>query len=288
MMLGAGGMTITPAIAQNPNYAPGGLVLGLQNPGGTTGSDQTVIFNLGDTAVDFRDATTDRINFANIGATLTSTFGANWWESRTLYIGMAGVWGTSPLGTGLQNGDPHRTVYISRPRESLGTPGSPASTPWQILGDTDMTNAAGRITQMTNVLEANYSTALAVSSTTQSQLDDQNPFIQAEVQGTAYGVFPGGVQDQFEPGSLGNLGGVFAEAALDLYRIQARNNITGQEGFGEPARIGEYEGTLLIDQFGNLSFIVIPEPSIVTLFGIGAMLVASRGRRPKIRAHSAS
>jgi hypothetical protein len=267
----AGGMAVAPAGAQNPGYAPGDLVLGFQNPGGAQGSSETVLVSLGNTATVFRDATSNLINITNIGGALTTAFGANWWEASTLYMSIFGVWGTSSASSTLQNGDPQRTLYISNPRNSVGTPGLADSNAWTLATDTGMSTGATNIFATGNSLETQGTTATAQISTTNTQLDENNPFIGPGQQGTAYGVFPGGVQDVFGPGAFGNLGGVNAEAALDLYRIQARANVAGQYGFGGAIREGEYQGTVVIDQAGNVSFInAVPEPSTATLLGLAA------------------
>jgi hypothetical protein len=276
-------LPLTPSYAQNPNYAPGDLVLGLQNPGGATGGTDSVMVNLGNTALTFRDGQSDLINITNIGALLTSTFAGNWWEAPTLYLHAAGVRGTSALGTGLVNGDPERTLYISRARAGIGVPGFANSTPWIILGDTDMTNGSSDINAMTNVLETQYTTAATASPTSVSQVDDHNPFIQAGIQGTAYRIFPGGVQQPFGAGSFGIFGAAGdVEAAIDLYRIQARDDLAGQFGQGQGDRGGTFEGTITIDRDGDVSFIaVIPEPSTSILGAFCVSLFAFARQRGK-------
>jgi hypothetical protein len=276
--IAVGGLTAS-VEAQNPNFAPGDLVLFFQNPGGTTGAGNTVMVNLGSSAL-FRDAIANSINLLNIGALLSDPvngFGPGWWESDTLYMGISGVWGNSALGTQLQNGDPQRTLYASRPRNGVGTLGSADSDAWVVLGDTDMTTGANRMFSLQNVLETQYATGTASAGTGTSQVDDQNPFTAPGVQGTAFGIFPGGVQDQFGIGSFGNFAGVQAEAAVDLYRILARNNVSGQ--VGGPVRTGTYEGTFVVDQAGNVSHVVVPEPSTAVLLGFGALALGMSRRR---------
>ena len=77
---------------------------------------------------------------------------------------------------------------------------------------------------------------------------------------TSFNTFNGGIEFKFAAGSwasgasFGDAGVV--EAALDLYRLQARNDISGQSGFGAAVRSGSYEGTFTINQSGQVSFIV--------------------------------
>jgi hypothetical protein len=80
--------TLGTAQAQNPNYAPGDLVLFFQNPGGSTGSTQQLFASLGNTATVFRQAYVDQANLydiVNIGSQLSSTFGSNWATATTLF-----------------------------------------------------------------------------------------------------------------------------------------------------------------------------------------------------------
>jgi PEP-CTERM motif len=114
-----------------------------------------------------------------------------------------------------------------------------------------------------------------------SNIDNQNP-ISGGIQGTAFGAFPGGVQQRFGVGSFGTFGAAGSvEAALDLYRIQARNNIAGQFGLGDPVRVGDYLGTVTINGAGDVAYIVVPEPTTFALMGMGVvgMLVARRRKQ---------
>jgi len=160
------------------------------------------------------------------------------------------------------NGDPSRTLYVSKSRSSVGTVGSASSTGFSGLLDGSMTTAASSIIGQNNILETTYLTQAAVSPTSTSSIDNQNLFMNATTQGTAYGVFGGGVQQMGAAGSFGDFGPVSnAEFALDLYRIVAKTGLGGQvEG---PLRTGTYEGSLLLDNSGNVSFVTspVPEPS---------------------------
>lgn len=274
----------SPAVAQNPTFTFGDLVLGFQNPGGAVGSDQQVLVRLGDAAVDFRnkrDAGESNYNVANIGATLTSAFGPSWWELSTLYMSVFAANSNSALSTALDaDAEPTRTLYIGRARNEVGTRGAFGSTPWVLSGNADMTSGANSIINMTQVLETQSVTTTAVTNAAAGKLDEENPFL-GNNQGTAYGVFPGGVQYQFGAGIFGTLpeiGGV--EGVLDLQRMQARNDRPGQYGFGEPIREGSFLGTISINQAGIVAFqTAIPEPSSVALLVGSALLLGSRFRR---------
>ncbi len=77
--LGLAAFLCESAAAQNPNHAPGDLVLFFQKEGSTN----TVYASLGNTATVFRGAAAgahapNQINFLNINAELVAAFGAGW------------------------------------------------------------------------------------------------------------------------------------------------------------------------------------------------------------------
>lgn len=263
-------LAAAPVQAQNPNHAPGDLVLFFQKEGGT----ETVYANLGNAANLFRRAAAgaqdgqNMVRFLDIGSELETAFGANWASDTGLYAGAAGVWGTSNTNTiALQNGDPHRTLYITRGRNAPGTIGTPDSTGWDLslAGNSAMTTASTGIQSQNLVLETQYTTAIAVSPVSTSQIDDQNPFTAPGIQAPSMSSsLDGGIQ---QPGSatvfgaMGPAGSV--EFALDLYRIVAINTVSGQVA-GDP-RVGSFEGTITVDSSGLVSFLAqptLPSPEI--------------------------
>ena len=253
------GLAITPALAQNPNYAPGDLVLFLQKAGGTN----TVYANLGNAATVFRGGAAgpdvpNKTNFLNINAALNSAFGSTWATDPTIYAGLAAVASTSGTSSALVNGDPPRTLYVSKPRTAAGTLGTAGSAPWIMLTDTQMSAGANGILAQNNKLETLYTTAVAVSPTSDSTIDDQNPFTAPGIQAPAFGgAFDGGVQQVGGTGDFGTVGSAGAvHFALDLYRILARTGIAGQVGGTQ--QHGTYEGTVTINSSGLVSFITQP------------------------------
>ena len=108
-----------------------------------------------------------------------------------------------------------------------------------------------------------------------------NPFTTAGsivIQGTAFNIFGGGVQQQGAAGSFGNVWGAGdVEFALDLYRISATESIPGQ--VPGVLRKGSYEGTMTVNSGGNVSFIAVPEPSALALTGLAACTLLRRRRR---------
>lgn len=254
------GFAVTSAIAQNTLFTPGDLVLCFQQEGGSN----TVYARIGSAALKFRGAAAgpnavNRLRFQTIGAELVDAFGPDWASDPSIYVGASAVWGTSAINKSLQDGDPQRTLYITKPRIAVGTIGQPNSDAWNLTGtsSTDFTNAASGIFQQNDVLETLYSTAVAESPVADSQIDDQNPFLAAGIQGAAMNnTLPGGIQQVGSAtsfGTFGAAGGV--EFALDLYRVLAREDVVGQvTGTGTVGQ-GTYEGTITVDNLGRISFI---------------------------------
>jgi hypothetical protein len=119
-------------------------------------------------------------------------------------------------------------------------------------------------------------------------VDNQNPFQGVSpnfTPGTAYGGFPGGVMANFEAANaIGSFGGQSVESALDLYRILASTSAAGTVDVGT-LRTGQYQGSFVIDQSGDVSFIVtdvvpVPEPAtMVAGLALGAVATLTRRRR---------
>lgn len=271
--------TILPAGAANSFYAPGDLVLFFQEEGGTN----TVYANLGNTA-GFRGTasgptgSSTQLNIVNLSTTLTTAFGAGWATNPNIYAGLAGVWGTSPLSSTLQNGDPQRTLYVSDPRNSLANIYQQDSTGYIVSGSTGMSNGASAMTNMNSIFENNYDSQIAISPLAESTIDNNNPFLAANVQGVAFNLFGGGVQQVGTAGNLGSLASIgTVEFALDLHRILARTGISGQvEG---PQYESTFEGVVVVGTDGAVSFVAIPEPSTLALSGLATLGLLLRRRR---------
>jgi hypothetical protein len=286
LVLAAGSLAIsaTAVQAQNTNYAAGDLVLFFQEQGGS----ETVYANLGNTATTFRGAAAgvdvaNSFNFLNINSTLVSAFGAGWATNTSIYAGLAGVWGTGGTSSALENGDPHRTLYVSAARNALGTIGEASSTAPSVSTNTGMTTAASGMLGQNNILETTYPTAVAQSPTSTSGIDNANPFTTPTIQGPAFGVFSGGVQQRGTGSTIGSYDSAGnAVFALDLYRVLAR--ATGGSGTGQtfvtgqvdgPLRSGSFEGTVVLNTSGDISFVTaaVPEPSTYAFMGVAAVFV---------------
>lgn len=249
-------LMIIPSSAQNPNFAPGDLVLYFQQEGGSN----TVYANLGDTALLYRGTAagpgaSNRINFLEISAALTTAFGVGWANDDKVYAGLAGVWGTSGSNkVSLQNGDPHRTIYVSASRASVGVIGQANSAGYVLNTDTGTINCTNRMTSQNFVFESNYQDSVVVSPTSVSRIDDQNPFLAPGLQDAAFNTFGGGVQQGGVSSAFGTFGAAGpVKFALDLYRILAITTAPGQ--VAGTLRVGSYEGTVTVNSAGMISFV---------------------------------
>jgi PEP-CTERM motif len=275
-------LTANPAKAANSFYAPGDLVLYFQQEGGTN----TLYANLGSAATLYRGSAAgsadgvNNVNFLNLNSSLTTAFGAGWASDTSIYSGLAGVFSSSSTSSALVDGDPARTLYLSASRQSVGTVGNADSNGYTIVTNTGMSTGATLITQQNNILENIYTTAVAISPTGVSFIDDNNPFVGPGLQGTAFNIIGGGVQQRGTTGTFGNFGAAGStEFALDLFRIVGKTGIVGQvEG---DLRVGSYEGTVTVGTTGEVSFIAnaVPEPSSLALTGLAVGALALRRRR---------
>jgi len=274
LALAAGSLAISAlsANAANSFHAPSDLVLTFQNPGGATGSTQTVTVALGNVSTVFRDGGT--FTTINIASTLSSTFGPNWFDATTLWVGAAGFRGTSATTTTLLDGDPHQTIYVSKVRSSVGTEGQANS----IISNLPLNSGTGitsAINSVKNQMETVGTTNPFVQDTGASFIDDQNPFSSPGVQNAAYSDISGGVQGNFGAGNLGTnvLGATgTVELALDLYRFQTRSDLTDPTGFNQ-TNVGQFLGTITINQAGDVNFSAVPEPSTYAMFGLAAVVI---------------
>jgi hypothetical protein len=277
------------------NFNAGDLVLFFQNPSGT-GSANTIYVNLG-SAITYRGAATgtdvaNMLDIVNINSQLTTAFGAGWATETTLHAGLAAARSNNPTlgGGGVVNGDPNRTVYISDQRNSVGTVGSAGSVGYSGYGDGPLGTASSDIIQMNlpyDQLDTNGTddpNQVEIVGVGSSNIDDQNPFLSVpNVQGNAFNAFPGGVQQSqsssAKPALIGDFGPVSdVEFALDLYRIVSVTGKTGQLA-GDVPGLGSYEGTVVLDNLGNVSFVTVPEPTTAALVGIGLGALIMRRRR---------
>jgi hypothetical protein len=264
-----------PAVAANTHFETGDLLLTFQK----VGSTNTVYADLG-SASSFRGATagtyaSNKLNIVDLNATLTSAFGANWASDPTIYAGVAGVYSKATTYP-VVNGDVARTLYVSTARNApLGSAGSSNSSAPTVATNTDMTGAAGAILTQNNVFgdvgtsfPTGYNAQLIISPKSVSQIDDTQPvttFNGSNFQGTAFGVFGGGIQQQGDASAFGDFGAAgTVEFALDLYRIVPINGKTNQ--IDGTLRTGDFQGTITVNSSGMVSFVAGIAASTATPF----------------------
>lgn len=270
------------ANAANMFFATGDLILFFQKPGDTdtvyVAMGSAPLLYRGSTAGTLGDHSLTQSNIVSLRSTLESAFGEFWASDPDLYMGAVAA--RSSSGTTVVNGDHNTTVYGSRSREAVGSLGAPETSAWDFTLSGANTTAANNILALANNLNNNTTVVAEIVPTSTSIIDDQNPFLVPGIQGTAFNAFPGGVQQRGSAGQFGSLGGINnIEFALDLYRIAGyRDDETAGTEVSGVKRVGSYEGTLVLSQDGNVSYLV-PEPSAVTLLGLAGLGLALRRRR---------
>ena len=274
--------------AQAGVYAVNDLLMFFQNPeqtGGTSGTASVVYFNLGSTFNVFRDAATpssgafgSTIYLGNINSILTSSYGSDWTDlSSSIFFGANGQNGsTSSVNTSTSNGDFARTVYITKPRTSVGSVGQANSV--SPLYAPSQTAVAGQIAGANAISGMTQPGVVAVGDTL---LDGYNPFFNGAPANAYSEVIPGGLMNNISSTrtSLGSISNVVG--ALDLYRVaktsgtgtssasiwQNSNNITatysnnfGVAGGGSAAAF--YLGTITLSSDGAVNFVAAGGSSV--------------------------
>lgn len=235
-------------------FTNGNLILGFQATGGT-GSGRNVFVNLG-SGTGFRD-NGNRGALGNIGTTLASVYGADWYTREDLYFGVIGNLNSNP-NTGIGsaaavNGDPSRTFYLSTAAASPGTgqlipagsyPGSSLGSAGSFLNGTELVLLQDPSTGVVGGLQAEADGAAILDSTDQNHASawnnswtNWNP-----VPGASYTVFTGGIQQNFGKGG--------SSTYVDVQRVLSTN--TGASPTGVVGG-GTYETTIAISSTGAIT-----------------------------------
>lgn len=265
-------VSASPALAIT-NLAPGDLAIAFYSfettpQGSSIPAPETYVVNLGNAGL-YRENTASGVSLStinpalassNIGADLAATFGEDWADrnngSRVYWL----IVGTVPFGNPTVNGDPARTNYISRSRDSLavGETGpkstiatiSPTNRGTLSNGVVALSNgingaiAASTFTQGANAAGATFPTSI------ENGVEDLTP---PEVLGTYFGQ---GVNPRqvFATGALA--GGAGVEGALDIYRVlhstDGADLTAGGSSGNAVVGAGQYIGSITIDSAGNL------------------------------------
>lgn len=245
----------------------GDLILGFHATSGT-GAQTNVYFNLGD-PTGYRDGAFSP-NLGNIGGTLSSVFGATWYDRTDLYFGAVGnlsdkyPTGSGKIGSvGAVSGDPSLTIYASRPAVGAGQ-----SVPISGLNYESLVNPAKGITTIEGTFAAlgsgNADGTLLISETANPTLWDSS---WSYFNGPSYSFTS-------LPGIEQHFGGTGDQTYLDIQRILSIANGANPAG---PVGTGEYVGTVVIGRDGSIG--VIPEPSVSLLTAAAALAATVRRRR---------
>lgn len=252
-------------------YTNGDLFLGFRASGGQ-GATQTYLVDLGQAAI-YRDAaegtsftldgTIAGTDIDDIGADLSSIFGASWFSRSDLFWGIAG--GVTPAASG----DTLNTLYASAAQDSFGI-----STPWNRRSNSQQGATNTKIQTMATTFQNNYSNTVNSAKGVNEGFSDPNSWGSYQPGGTVPNS--GGISfAAFGPSIEGNFANGASGTALDLYRM------TTSSTAGLP---GSYEGTFSINNSGAVSYTVTPEPTSTLLIGTGLAAFAMRRRRKTVTA----
>ncbi|MEY3896649.1 MAG: hypothetical protein RLZZ214_2169 [Verrucomicrobiota bacterium] len=242
---------ISSALADPFAFTDGDLILGVQAASGT-GSTKNVFFNLGPGTA-LRDNASQGFK-GNIGATLTTVFGASWYSRSDVYFGViANLKGNPNTGigsAGAVNGDPSRTFYVSTAADSAGQGTLYAATtfPPASLGSA-ATNFSGMETMVVLLTAEADGSAILDQGTRPVEWNNGWKFWNP-TPGAAFTNFTGGIQNNF--------GKVTPSTYVDIQRVLSTN--TGAIPTGVVGG-GTYEATIAISNAGAVTMLSSTPPS---------------------------
>jgi len=248
-------------------FTDGDLILGFQATSGT-GSDKNVFYNLG-SGTAFRD-NAGQGALGNIGGTLSSVYGSNWYERSDLFFGVVGNLNQNPTsGIGSRSpvdGDPSRTFYLS---SATVAPGATLLIPGGTYSSSALGTAGNSVSSMEGIFPTltELASGAAVLDQTAQPVEWANSWSNYNpTPGAAFNTFTGGIQQ-----SLGKAGDM---TYVDIQRVLATN--TGADPMGIVGG-GTYMGTIGISNTGAI--LAIPEPSASLLLVAAGAALSLRRRR---------
>lgn len=264
-MLVVAGISVAAFPAKAATITAGDVLLGFRATGGT-GASSNLIVNLGQADTIYRNATSNITSIADLGALLTSTFGAGWDTRSDLFWGAVAN-ANSASGDPAIDGDPGATNYFTKAQSSLN-PGVKTSTAANINSSTS------RVAISNNIQGLNTTFAAATGT---------NSVVIPSTGGTTWSSSI--AASNFGVGSsieASNVNGIDA-TGLDLYRILDSNaDANPSQTVGVP----NWEGTFTISSTGVVGFATtaaVPEPSraVLAALGLGGLLLRRRRRSQK-------
>jgi hypothetical protein len=256
-------------------WTVGDLLMGFVAEAGQ-GANETLVVNLG-AAASFRDrfdTNSPRLNFKNIGTQLAAQFstpGLNWYERTDLRVNLYGSTAADTIGDDLLNLDPFTTIYVARARAAVTT--APLANSQNVTGAGAQQTATSRIVSTCQAYSSPSVTADAagVAIMPDSLANTIDEFTRPAA-AAAFGAFSNGTDQVFSLGNRGSLPAVGdLEAILDFYRIQGRNDVSGQYGSGNPVRQGVYKGTFTLTSSGSISYNVVATTTAASGFSTWAV-----------------
>jgi hypothetical protein len=266
-------------------FANGDLILSFQATGGQ-GATTTYVANLG-AGYSYRDATANSLGIINLGADLSSIYGASWMDRADLFISINGNFqaGYNPTNQGgpVTNGDARNTIYVGRSK----TNNDPTTYSQYSYG----ASAMGTVGTQMQTYNNTVASALASANSAQIATSAANTIEEFTTPAGSllvnFSTFSADFAQGFASGSLFNYSGNSYEGALSLQRI---NRVDGTTGVltgnvvvpGITAGSGSNEGMFAIRSNGQVDYIAaVPEPSTIALcaLGLGAAVFHIRRRR---------
>lgn len=254
-------LLISPAaslVAQTMAVENGDLLMGfyeISEDGASTGGN-TYVLNLGP-AGGWRETASVPALAANIKADLDAAF-PGWADNARLRFGIVGT--VADVTPAPLNGDPARTVYLSRGASSF----QKGATESMTFSANQMGTASTQIKGFAGAMNGQQAGSNPKGSVISTSANLNFASFLPPASTTYFGV---GINPlaNFGPGDIGAAEGYRVEAAVDVYRLlfsTAGADLTAAHSAGDAAaRSGQYIGTFTLDGAGNVRMDVPPAGS---------------------------